>query len=489
MIFAGARRGAPRKIPELVCPAKGGHVMKSIVLASWAAFSISILAATDLALADDTFILATGRRDPRIYAIDFRAALKRHNNNTPNAIVSRSKVHPDRLDGTPVGDPANIVLSEDRRTAYVINHHGPGNNAEILQHGGRGSDSVMNVRQMLDPASDNTDRAVERNYDSGYFGAVGLLVLPELLLVSHSENWLTEDGSNRVSLIDRNTGGRRGQIEMALGHPGHACPSFPVPFVSPTPPPVVPFEAPDPQFGCWPNPEFLALGHASDGKTYLFSGNAGTDDVSVMDLQKALAGVPVVEVAPRIPVQAGPFGIKASPNGKFIAVTARERADSDFEGNTISIIDVDLASMGAPNAEVARVQVGTDDPNGQTRPFTLAWTADGREIIVANFRSDNVSIVDLRRALAHDPHAEVARIAVVRPPESDGTVLPGNPKGTAVTANGRFAVVSGGPRLAPDAAPSGTVWVIDLHSRAVVATVTGVGNDPYGLTSLEDRED
>src|SRR5207237_1613039 len=41
-------------------------------------------------------------------------------------------------------------------------------------------------------------------------------------------------------------------------------------FVSPTPPPVVPFEAPDPQFGCWPNPEFLALGRGSDGKTYLF---------------------------------------------------------------------------------------------------------------------------------------------------------------------------------------------------------------------------
>ncbi|TMG69211.1 MAG: hypothetical protein E6H80_13650, partial [Betaproteobacteria bacterium] len=187
--------------------------MKNIVLASWAAFSLSILAAAEVALADDTFILATGRRDPRIYAIDFRAALQRRNNNTPNAIVSRSKVHRDRLDGTPVGDPANIVLSEDRRTAYVINHHGAVNNAEFLQHGGRGSVSVMDVGRMLRPEFDNTDRALERNFDSGYFGAVGLVVLPELLLVSHSENWLTEDGSNRISLIDRSTGGRRGQIE------------------------------------------------------------------------------------------------------------------------------------------------------------------------------------------------------------------------------------------------------------------------------------
>src|SRR6267378_747149 len=315
--------------------------MKSIVPASWLAFLLLLLAVADVALADESFILATGRRDPRIYAIDFNAALKPRNNNTPNAIVSRAKVHPDRLDGTPVGDPANIVLSEDHRTAYVVNHHGPVNNAEFLQHGGRGSVSVMDLSRMLRPEFDNTDRAVERNYDSGYFGAVGLVVLPELLLVSHSENWLTEDGSNRISIIDRKTGGRRAQIEMALGHPGHACPDFPVPFVSPTPPPTVPFATPDPLFGCWPNPEFLALGHGSDGKTYLFSGNAGTDDVSVMDLHQALMGAPVVEIAPRIPVQTGPFGIKASPNGKFIAVTARESGQADFEGNTIHIDDGD----------------------------------------------------------------------------------------------------------------------------------------------------
>src|SRR6266853_2071552 len=441
------------------------------------------------ALADQTFILATGRRDPRIYAIDFGAALQARNNNTPNAIVSRSKVHPDRLDGTPVGDPANIVLSEDHRTAYVVNHHGPLNNAEFLQHGGRGSISVMDVRKMLQRNLDNTDRAVERNFDSGWFGAVGLLVLPDLLVQSHSEGWLSEDGSNRISLINRRTGGLRGQIEMALGHPPHDCPAFPVPFVSPTPPPVVPFLGPDPQFGCWPDPEFLALGHGSDGKTYLFSGNAGTNDVSVMDLRQALMGIPVVEVAPRIPVQTGPFGIKASPDGKLIAVTARESADVDFEGNTISIIDVDRARLGDAGAELARVRVGTDDPNGQTRPFTVSWTPDGQQIIVANYRANNVSIVDVRLAIAHDAHAEVARIPVIRQVDPDGIVRPGRPKGTAVTSDGRYAVVSGGPRLDPTAPPSGTVWLIDIHARAVVGTVTGVGNDPYGLTIVEGNED
>ena len=290
--------------------------MKRFGFSSLLALILSVVAA-DIASAQETFIFATGRRDPRIYAIDFNAALKSRNP-SPNAIISRSKVLPDRLDGTPLGDPANIVLSAEKQTAYVVNHHGAINNAEFLQHGGRGSISVMDVKTMIRPSFDNTDHALEQSYDSGYFGAVGLLVLPKLLLVSHSDNWLSEDGSNRISLIDRNTGGRRGQIEMALGH--HACPDLPVPFVSPTPPPVVPFLSPDPGFGCWPNPEFIALGQGSDGKTYLFPGNAGTNDVSVMDLEQALAGEPVVEVAPRIPVQAGPFGIQASPNGKLIAV-------------------------------------------------------------------------------------------------------------------------------------------------------------------------
>ena len=109
--------------------------MKSVVHRFLLALTLSI-AAADVALAEETLILATGRRDPRIYAIDFNAALKSRNP-SPNAIISRSKVLPDRLDGTPLGDPANIVLSEDKRTAYVVNHHGAVNNAEFLQHGGR----------------------------------------------------------------------------------------------------------------------------------------------------------------------------------------------------------------------------------------------------------------------------------------------------------------------------------------------------------------
>jgi DNA-binding beta-propeller fold protein YncE len=459
------------------------------------AMSIQVASAGLLVLAAagavaDPFVLATGRRDPRIYAIDLKAALSPRNNNSPNAIVSRSHSSPRHLDGRLLGDPANIVLSQDQKTAFVMNHHGAVDNAEFLQHGGRASVAVMSVRKMLDRRLDNTSAALEHVFDGGWFGGVGLVILPDLIIAGYSENWLTEDGSNRIGLIDRRTGGLVGQIEMALVGPGtrqltSSCPSFPVPFVSPTPPPVVPFLSLDPAFGCWPDPEGLALAHGSDGKTYLVSGNAGTEDVSIMDLDKALAGVKVVEVAPRIPVQTGPFGIKASPNGKFVAVTARESNRVDFEGNTISIVDIDLARQGLPNAETP-VRVGNDAKaiEGGARPFTVAWTPDGRSIVVANFRTNNVSVVDLALALSHKPGAEVARIPLTRP---DG--LPARPKGTAVTSDGRYAVVSGGARQAPDAPASGTVFVIDLRSRKQVATVTGVGNDPYGLTIVDRVDD
>src|SRR6266508_4214236 len=133
--------------------------------------------------ADNTFILATGRRDPRIYAIDLEQALKPENNNTSNAIVSRSKVALDRLDGRPLRDPANIIISEDHKTAYVVNHHGAIDNAEFLQHGGRGNVAAMNVSKMIKPRHDNTADALERHIDSGHFGSVGLVLLKDMLII------------------------------------------------------------------------------------------------------------------------------------------------------------------------------------------------------------------------------------------------------------------------------------------------------------------
>src|SRR5262245_42270180 len=303
-----------------------------------------------------------------------------------------------------------------------------------------------------------------------------------MFIIGNAESHLTEDGGNRITFVDRKTGGLRGQVELALGHPGFACPDFPVPFVSPHgPPSPVPLLSPDPGWGCFPDTNGITLGLGSDGKSYLFTANGGTNDVSVIDLERALAGDKTPEIV-RIPTQIGPWGITTSPNGRWVVAANRESQRVTFEGNTVSIIDVDLARAGAANAEVARVLVGTSDPNVQTRPFIPSFTPDGRFIIVPNFRANNVSIVDLELAIAGSPDAEVARIPLTRP---DG--LAARPKGSAVTPGGRYAVISGGPRTT--VVPSGTVWVIDLKKRTVVATVTGVGNDPYGLAVVELHTD
>ena len=57
-------------------------------------------------------------------------------------------------------------------------------------------------------------------------------------------------------------------------------------------------------------------------------------------------------------------------------------------------------------------------------------------------------------------------------------------------AKGRLDhMASDGDRVYLVAHDHGSLQVIDLRTRAVVATVTGVGNDPYGLTILEDEPD
>jgi DNA-binding beta-propeller fold protein YncE len=441
------------------------------------------------ALADDTYILATGRRDPRMYAIDLKKALRPENNNTPNAIVSRSKVSLDRLDGRPLGDPANIVISEDGKTAYIVNHHGAVDNAEFNQHGGRGNIAVMDVKKMIKRKHDNTADALVRHIDSGHFGSVGLVLLKDMFIIGNAESHLTEDGGNRVTFVDRKTGSLRGMVELVVGRPGVSCPIFPVPFVSPSGPPAfehpfaqangtfspVPLLSPHPAWGCFPDTNGITLGGGNDGKSYLFAANGGTDDVSVIDLKLALAGNKTPEIA-RILTQIGPWGITTSPNGRWVVAANRESQRIAFEGNTISIIDADR------HVEVARVRVGTDNDADQTRPFIPSFTPDGENIIVPNFRANNVSIVNLAS------RTEVARIALTRPADPDGVVRPARPKGSAVTSDGRYAVISGGQRLNQFAA-SGTVWIIDLKSRKVVATVTGVGNDPYGLALVEVDDD
>jgi DNA-binding beta-propeller fold protein YncE len=426
------------------------------------------------------YILATGRRLPYVYVISLDAALDPANDRTSKAIVGRSKVATEALDGRLLGDPANLAVSEDGRTLYVVNHHGAIDNAEFRQHGGRGQIAVLDTDDLLARGNDGTANALRRHMDSGGFGALGIVLLPDVLVIANAENNLTEDGGNRITFIDRRTGSVRGTVELALGTPGFPCPDYPVPYVPPYGPPRnLAVRAPSQGFGCFPNPNGLALGRATNGSAYVFSANGGTNDVSVVDLGRALRGDTHAEIG-RIPTQVGPWGITATPNRRHIIVANGGSQRDGSAGNTISVIDVDRASTGADRAEVARVLVGTDDPSEQSHPLIPSVTPDGREVVVPNVRANNVSIVNVERALAGDPDAEVARVPLVR---SDGQ--PARPKGSALTSDGRYAVISGGPSAPPFSQELGHLYVIDLRLRKVVATVTGVGHEPYALAIVE----
>lgn len=426
------------------------------------------------------YIIAAGRRLPYLYAISLEAALDPANDRTAKAIVSRSKAAADALDGRLLGDPANLAVSEDGRTVYVVNHHGAIDNATFRQHGGRGQIAVLDVDDPLSPRNNGTANALRRHMDSGGFGALGIVLLPDVLVIANAENHLTEDGGNRITFVDRRTGSLRGTVELALGSPGFPCPDYPVPYAPPYGPPrnlIV--RAPDKGFGCFPNPNGLALGRASNGNAYVFSANGGTDDVSVIDLARTERGDARAEIA-RIPMQVGPWGITATPDRRHVIVANGGSQRDGSAGNAISIIDVDRAIAGAAGAEVARIRVGTDHPSEQTHPLMPTVTPDGREVVVPNVRANNVSIVSLERALAGKGDAEVARIALVR---ADGQTA--RPRGSAITADGRYAVVSGGPASPPFSQELGHLYVIDLRSRRVVATVTGVGHEPYALAVVQ----
>lgn len=429
------------------------------------------------AWADGPFALISGRWEPTVTVVDLGAALEAANDATPNAIVSRVRVtldvdtDGDRIADTPAaGLPSNVLISQDAQSAFVVNHAGNATPAEVAEfpHGHPGTIAVLDLRATLDPANNETTNAIEAVIPTGGYGPVGLAQSDDGLfaIVGSSEGDGNEDGGTTISIVDLTRRNVSNVLQLPLGDGGrvaqgieHSC----VQLVAA--PSRIPHSLPNGNVGCFPDINAIGI----SGR-YAFTANGGTDNVSVIDIRRAIEGRSLVELT-RVAVERGPWGLAVSPSGDLVAVSNRESAETGIEGNTISILDVEDAEGSV--SEGARVIVGTDDATVATRPFGLSFTPDGQRVVVANFRSNNVSIVDVAEALAGGPTAELARIPLVRP----GGGQP-RPRGVAITPDGRHAAISGGAR---DAAGGGTLWLVDLVSVAVVATVTGVGNEPYLL--------
>jgi hypothetical protein len=438
------------------------------------------------ARAQGPYALVAGRWEPLVVVVDIAAALVPQNDGTSNAVVGRVRVTPDVVasdDSTRMvpaaGLPSNVALAADGRTAWVVNHAGGATDAEVAAsaHGHAGSLTALNVRAAVDPINDGTTYAMAAVIANVGVGPVGIALLPEvpIAIVSSSEGQGREDGGRQLTFVDLALARPVAAVSLALGGGGRvaqtadrACASLAADSAR------VPRVLPDGDVGCFPNVNGIAISRRDT--PYAFTANGGTDDVAVIDIERVLAGDSGAEIA-RITVDVGPWGIAASLDGDYVAVANRESSETGAEGNTISILDVARAIDGDRRAEVATVIVGTNDPDEPTRPFGLAFASasDSETIVVANFRSDNVSIVDLGLAVDGRSDAEIARVALTTP-----TGQPARPRGVAVTPDGRYAVISGGAR---DADRGGWLWVVDLDGRRVAATVTEVGNEPYGVAT------
>ncbi len=433
--------------------------------------------------ADGPFVLVSGRWEPMVIVVDLSAALDPANDATPNAIVSRVRVtrdvdtDHDRVPDAPAaGLPSNVVISHDAQSAFVVNHAGNATPAEVAEfpHGHPGTVAVLDLRAALDPVNNQTTNAIEAVIPTDGYGPVGFAQSNDGLfaIVGSSEGNGNEDGGTAISVIDLTRREVSSVLQLPLADGGkvaqgadHSCARLAAV------PSLIPHNLPNGNVGCFPDINAIGI----SGR-YALTANGGTDDVFVIDLQRTIEGGPIEEIA-RAAVERGPWGLAVGPDGDLAAVSNRESAETGLEGNTISILEIG-DSVGSVS-EVARVLVGTDDAAEATRPFGLAFTPDGRRVVVANFRSNNVSVVDIAAALEGGTNAESARIRLAR---SDGG--PARPRGVAITPDGRHAVISGGAR---DAAGGGTLWFLDLGSAAVVATVTGVGNEPYLLAIAGEK--
>ena len=412
------------------------------------------------------YLIVSGRWDNVVSVVDVAAALESKNFGNAGAIVSQPRVTPDIDTGkgiadTPAsGQPVSLVIASDGQLAYVVNHSGRVTPAQAaaFQHGHPGTITVLNVAKALDPANNRTTRAIEDIIPTGTSGPVGIALASDQkhLVVSSAEASGLEDGGRQITLIDIVARKVIRKFEQALAGKDDAQPS--------------PHAGPHPSFGHFP----CANGVAISPLGYIVTGNGGTDDVSIISLSGALKGAPGAEVA-RVPVQAGPFGVAVSPDGKLAAVASRESARTGVEGNTVSLIDIARAAAGDKNAEISRIQVGTDRADEATRPFAVAFTRDGSKVMVSCFRSNTVSLVDVGRALAGQP-AEVQRASF---PTPDGG--PGRPRGIAMLPDGKHAAVVGGAKSGPG---SSLVWIVEIDTLKPVGCVTGVGNESYLLDAL-----
>jgi YVTN family beta-propeller protein len=165
-----------------------------------------------------------------------------------------------------------------------------------------------------------------------------------------------------------------------------------------------------------------------------YTSNSNEHTVSVIDTRTN------TETA-TIPVGTAPINPTFSPDGRYVYV-------ADSQGGTISVIDVSTDTV-----------VDTLSAGG-ARPTGLAFTPNGKELVISYFGASGAS-------------GTVRVMTVSTGALSDPIPVGIGPERLALSPNGKTAyVVNLG---------SGSVTVIDLTAKEVVTTIEGLGNTPFNL--------
>lgn len=190
----------------------------------------------------------------------------------------------------------------------------------------------------------------------------------------------------------------------------------------------------------------------SKDERYLYTMNAGSDDISKVDLttNEVVQRIPIVPGAPPAPAgqaQHEPYQSEIASNG-LMFVTCRKSGQ-------VRVVDLEAG-------------VVIDSINTGSRPLIPALSPDGRELWVPNQGTNTVSIIDIETR------------QVIKTISN----LPSQPHAVAFTSNGSRAFVScenqaGGENLhhplqGTDVVP-GIVYVVDANTRTVTRTIEVAG--------------
>ncbi len=135
----------------------------------------------------------------------------------------------------------------------------------------------------------------------------------------------------------------------------------------------------------------LVLSPSGD-RAYVSARNSNA--LLVFDRQKLLAD-PGQSLVATVPVGTAPVGVAVVDSGRAIVVTNSNRFGGGRTEDKPSLSVIDASKL----AEGARAVIGSI-PSGDF-PREMRVTADGRTLVLTNFASHNIELIDLARALPH----------------------------------------------------------------------------------------